>query len=165
MPKRYGDRPLSNELKLESVKPGTKRCRACGIFKETAAFGPNRDYGDGLHYYCRGCMAAYHREHRRRNPRQAWLRRMRYRCKADYGITFEEYQRLAALQGGKCKICGASESGRKIGADLFVDHCHLTGQVRGLLCHHCNLILAHARDTEEILRKAITYLQEATTPK
>jgi Recombination endonuclease VII len=51
-----------------------------------------------------------------------------------------------------CEICGE-------GGALVVDHCHLTGRVRGLLCaRHCNLMLGHARDNTTVLARAIEYL-------
>jgi hypothetical protein len=40
-----------------------------------------------------------------------------------------------------------------------VDHCHTTGAVRGILCHHCNLLLGHAKDAEDTLLSAVTYLR------
>lgn len=43
-----------------------------------------------------------------------------------------------------------------------VDHCHKTKRVRGIICHHCNLVLGHARDSVEVLSAAIAYLKGAT---
>lgn len=53
-----------------------------------------------------------------------------------YGITEEDYERRFAAQGGRCEICGGEPKG---GAPLFIDHDHLSGKVRGLLCSKCNL--------------------------
>lgn len=50
-----------------------------------------------------------------------------------YGLTPEEYQSLCDKQNGRCAICGGRESRR-----LAVDHCHETGEIRGLLCSGCN---------------------------
>lgn len=51
-----------------------------------------------------------------------------------YGLTEGDYERMLKGQGGKCAICGRVPEYRK----LSVDHNHETGQVRGLLCDHCN---------------------------
>lgn len=65
---------------------------------------------------------------------------------------------ILASQGYMCKLCGTSSPGNKKG--WHVDHCHKTGKVRGVLCHHCNVMLANAKDDIETLFKAIAYLKE-----
>src|SRR3982751_6823411 len=55
------------------------------------------------------------------------------RLRAKYGLSLEEFDALVARQGGRCAICPA-EVGDKRGLALYVDHCHKTGAVRGLLC-------------------------------
>ena len=77
------------------------------------------------------------------------------------GITVEKYQELSAKQGGVCAICRREKTvGR--GQNLYIDHDHATGEVRGLLCHGCNLVLGYADDRVETLRAAIEYLQPVT---
>jgi Recombination endonuclease VII len=70
-----------------------------------------------------------------------------------YGISDEDYQALLARQGGLCGIC------RKKKRPLCVDHCHVTGKVRGLLCHKCNLGLGHYDDDPVLTRAATAYLE------
>lgn len=70
-----------------------------------------------------------------------------------YGISDEEYQALLARQGGVCGIC------KKKRRPLCVDHCHITGKVRGLLCHKCNLGLGHYDDDPVLTRAATAYLE------
>lgn len=55
-------------------------------------------------------------------------------------------------QGSVCAICGCLPP-------LCVDHNHVTGVVRGLLCRNCNLALGGFKDNPDSLRKAITYLE------
>jgi hypothetical protein len=54
-----------------------------------------------------------------------------------YGITLDDYERMLQKQNGKCAICQAETAG-KAGQCFAVDHCHVTLQVRGLLCIKCN---------------------------
>lgn len=68
----------------------------------------------------------------------------------------EVYLMLVALFGDACGICGGqSNNGRR----LSIDHCHTTNEIRGLLCNRCNLMVGHARDSVEILRAAIAFLE------
>jgi len=43
---------------------------------------------------------------------------------------------------------------------LAVDHCHVSGKIRGLLCFHCNSSLGKMKDSVEILQNAIDYLKK-----
>jgi len=70
------------------------------------------------------------------------------------------HDRLVALHGNRCSICGRPP--REGGRRLDVDHDHKTGRVRGLLCHRCNRGLP-AWATAEWLRACADYL-EAHTP-
>lgn len=81
-----------------------------------------------------------------------------------YGISRGQYDALLKWQNGVCKICQGPPTGKtKRGAAvrLDVDHDHVTGHVRGLLCHPCNMMLGSARDRVEVLRAAILYLEQA----
>lgn len=71
-----------------------------------------------------------------------------------YGIPLSEYNRMASEQNSMCRICG------EVGENLFVDHSHATGKVRGLLCNNCNAGLGMFRDNPEFLVSAISYLGE-----
>ena len=77
-----------------------------------------------------------------------------------YGLTVEEYSSKLEQQNNCCAICNVASSGTR---DWHVDHCHVSGKVRGLLCHRCNLMLGHAQDNVQTLEKAILYLKEHNT--
>lgn len=81
-----------------------------------------------------------------------------YTLKDSYGISLDDYDNMVKVQKGCCAICGIHQSELK--KRLFVDHCHTTGKVRKLLCHHCNLGLGGFRDNPSSLLKAIKYLNE-----
>lgn len=78
----------------------------------------------------------------------------------NYGISRREYEAMLRAQGGGCAICGAEPTLEK-GGRLYVDHCHTTGAIRGLLCQPCNQGLGQFRDTPALLEAAIAYLQRA----
>ena len=53
-----------------------------------------------------------------------------------YGITLDDYNQMFENQKGCCAICDKHQ--KNISRTLFVDHCHKSGKVRGLLCISCN---------------------------
>jgi hypothetical protein len=71
-----------------------------------------------------------------------------------YKLTKEQYIELLAKQNNKCAICNNTFT-----KTPFVDHDHITGVVRGLLCNKHNSLLGFANDNIEILNNAIKYLQ------
>lgn len=131
-----------------------KTCRKCGVVKPYDDFRNHRTNKDGRTGKCKPCLAIERKEkHDPDKVRAAWLR-------DKYGLTVDEYDAIYKAQQGSCAICGVHESkapGRF--NRLHVDHCHTTGEVRGLLCYTCNSVLGYARDSEDILLNAIQYLR------
>jgi hypothetical protein len=77
-----------------------------------------------------------------------------------YGITDVDYKRMLEEQNGVCAICQEFHGGRS--GRLDIDHCHVTGKVRGLLCHKCNRALGLLKERIENLQGAIAYLERHT---
>lgn len=73
-----------------------------------------------------------------------------------YGLTQEQFDAMLAEQDNKCALCSRSFDDAKV----FVDHCHSTGDVRGLLCPSCNTALGLIKDDLGWLAKAKKYLME-----
>jgi len=78
----------------------------------------------------------------------------RKRLQPRYGLSFEEYELLANLQGEVCAICGREPKGR-----LVVDHCHSSNRIRGLLCNPCNRAIGMLQDNEVVISKAASYVR------
>lgn len=95
-------------------------------------------------------------ERHRNNPSNTI--KLRY-LKLRYGLTVEQFKAMEVAQGGLCKICRRPPRGRW--DRLHVDHDHVTGEVRGLLCNNCNMVLGRVLDSIEILEAAIEYLRNA----
>lgn len=81
--------------------------------------------------------------------RWSWLK---YRLK-QYGLSLSDFIQMVIKQRGGCAICYRVEK-------LYVDHCHSTGRVRGLLCNSCNLGLGMFSDSPKIALRASHYLEE-----
>lgn len=85
--------------------------------------------------------------------------------KRTYGISLAEFERMKLTSEMLCAICGSEGFilNPKSTMKLVVDHDHSTGMVRGLLCHNCNRALGLMKDSVKNLKKAISYLESATT--
>jgi hypothetical protein len=81
--------------------------------------------------------------------------------KKNYGMSLDDYDKMLAEQNGCCKVCGSSTSQTQRTEHFFVDHCHATGKVRGLLCIKCNAGIGNFCDDISKLEAAIRYLNEA----
>ena len=87
-------------------------------------------------------------------------RKSDYVLKSVYGVEHGWYEKTFETQGKKCAICGRGDSGRNNSKRLCVDHNHITGKVRGLLCHPCNSGIGKLKDSLTLLHAAIHYLQQ-----
>ena len=137
----------------------TKTCPKCGEEKPTGDFYHQRRS-------CKVCVREHQRRFRDSQPDYNHSRNLQRR----YGLSVDEYQTLLANHNFACGICKVEISyalGYKGKRSVVVDHNHETGDVRGILCSKCNLVLGHARESTEILYRAIVYLSErgAYTPK
>jgi hypothetical protein len=123
-----------------------KRCPSCGEERAATAFHRNRTSKDGLHWVCKACNQGgpY-------SPEQEQRRRFRR-----YAITPEEVQALLIVQQRACAICVRPF----VATEYHVDHCHDSGEVRGLLCSVCNSGLGLLGDDASRLRAGIRYLDE-----
>jgi hypothetical protein len=88
-----------------------------------------------------------------REKRRLWQRKNVFQ--KVYGISMADYEAMFERQGGACAIC------KRTGVTLCVDHCHLTGEVRGLLCSQCNSAIGFCSDDPAVLLAAAEYLQAA----
>ena len=114
----------------------TKLCKKCGEVKDLSEFSGNDRTRRQPAVRCKACTAVYAAER-------------------THGLSPEQYKRLQDDAGGACLICGGTNGDGK----LYIDHCHETGKVRGLLCARCNSMLGMAQDNVERLRAAADYLE------
>jgi predicted nucleic acid-binding Zn ribbon protein len=91
----------------------------------------------------------------RRRVRQPSYERTRTLRK--YGISLDRFVEMQELQNNSCGICGTNRPG---GAGQWcVDHDHVTGQVRGLLCSNCNLGIGLLGDDPDVIARAAAYVR------
>jgi hypothetical protein len=128
-----------------------KPCSSCGEVKPIGEFYP-RPGRPWRASRCRSCANRATMGSRRRG----------------LGVTRRHYADLVVTQCGLCAICGNAETQRaarpidELSAirQLNVDHDHLTGKVRGLICSRCNTALGLLADDPALLRRAASYIEE-----
>ena len=123
---------------------GLKRCYRCNEFKPLAAFNADASNSTGVGSRCKPCHLEY--------KRKTGMNRV-YK----YGLSSADYLEMLEQQADLCAICGKADPAKA----LAIDHCHVTGVVRGLLCHNCNVGLGNFRDDDGLLYKAMEYLWSA----
>lgn len=136
-----------------------KTCSKCSELKPLESFSPAKQCRDGRRPECKACHNAIEKARDKSHRVTVTPEYKRAsQLKLRYGITPEQYDELLAAQDGVCAICDSPEPGRRRSDFMPVDHDHVTGEVRGILCHDCNTLLGAARDNPTTLRRAILYL-------
>jgi hypothetical protein len=85
-------------------------------------------------------------------------------------MTIDEYELMLSNQNYVCAICKKPEtrvvrpfnkqSEKEYISRLSIDHNHVTGKNRGLLCTKCNIGIGHLQDNIENLKEAIKYIRK-----
>lgn len=77
-----------------------------------------------------------------------------HQYQSKYGISVAQYEEMLARQGGLCAICRKPPTRKR----LYIDHCHTTLVVRGLLCQKCNHAIGLLGDDPALCEAAGRYL-------
>lgn len=168
------------------VVDGKKQCSVCKIVKPLEDFSVQTAHKSGRSAGCKACRAAslrarwatdpkmrerdreyqrqwiaenreYYLERKREYSQKNWTHIVNRRRQRLYGMSNADYDAIFESQGGLCAICKTTEDVR-----LHIDHDHITGSVRGLLCGKCNRALGMMQDSPEIAMAASVYLQTRT---
>jgi len=149
-----------------------KRCSECNNVKAVNLFYKRRTRtkrGWAWDTYCIECRRAACRKYgvsnrakrnerlrrwRTQNPLAAKKHDKKVRLKRKYGITEDEIEAFRNEQNGACAIC------HRITKRLFIDHCHKSGKIRGLLCPTCNTFLGWYENKASIILEFQKYLND-----
>jgi hypothetical protein len=95
-------------------------------------------------------------EWRRDRPESHVRRDRKKNIKSRFGVSVEEYEMLWGYfldrQGGTCATCPQEP--------VHMDHCHVTGRIRGIMCRKCNLALGYMMDEIAIAERLAQYLKK-----
>lgn len=156
-----------------------KTCTKCGVEKPDGDFYKAKRVKSGFHSECKTCHKICSQASRRKNKKgrakYEWKRRKGSRfnqsliCarsrakKDDHEPCNATTKELKAAFTGFCDVCGVPEL--ECDRKLHMDHCHITGELRGFLCRSCNLGLGFFKDSDDILLSAMKYMAKHDTNK
>ena len=83
---------------------------------------------------------------------------LEYRVKK-YGLTVEQYNNMLTEQNHCCKIC---DDELDMGKHTHIDHSHITGEVRSILCAPCNQALGLLKEDISTMQRMITYVSRGS---
>jgi len=134
-----GDCKICRKTKRRLDPNATKlRCYTCDELKDKT--DENFHISKKSKYGFRRCCKECHKNIQRKSH-----------LNRNYGITPEEYEGMLINQDYKCLICTEVKK-------LVVDHNHLSGEVRGLLCDTCNRGIGYLQESKTNLWNSILYL-------
>lgn len=141
-----------------------KNRKTCNTLLELTNFSWHPTNKNRLKGSCKKCVKAYQKNYHKiykqiKNP----IKKRNYNLKHKFGITLEQYNNLFNGQNGCCAICKEHQTNLK--KSLSVDHCHVTNQIRGLLCQPCNIAIGHFKDNINNCLAAANYLNNVKTLK
>ena len=87
--------------------------------------------------------------------------------KSRYGITMDDFVRMYEAQNGLCAICKQPETRKsRTGKpmSLCIDHDHVTGKVRDLLCIQCNHVVGFVERRKISAIEVENYIKKHSAP-
>lgn len=137
------------EEMIALLQNNEKRCNNCNEIKILDKYHNDVRSSGGKSGVCKSCVGIKTSENK--------FLIKNTRLQREYGITLEDYNQMYIKINGSCEICN------KFFKILSVDHCHETGQVRGLLCQKCNSGLGILGDNITSIENALLYLKKSKT--
>lgn len=133
----------------------------CQTMKPLTEFWRVSKDAPDLRPHCKTCIAAKKRDsYQRRGGSDIPYAQV---LKRDYGLTLDDYNDMLRRQAHRCAVCRRAETVKGRGGQtrrLAVDHDHVTGAVRGLLCHRCNILVWALEDNHTTLDAIRRYVEE-----
>lgn len=137
------------------LRPAMPICGSCQQVKT------HKEMSKGARHLCKECAKQKLTEWKAENPDRYKIAQRRSYLMKTFGITQAEFEALFAEQGYVCAICGNEPNDRR-GFKPHIDHDHVTGEVRGVLCQSCNMGLGNFKDDRALLLAAIDYLDQGS---
>lgn len=133
---------------------GDLKCNKCGEYKDVSSYEWQKDRPKPRST-CQLCRSRVPKTDSQLKKKSEYKKKLYASNKKHYRMVWEKRVYGVCKEDFKynyCAICGITER-------LHIDHCHNSGDVRGLLCSNCNLGIGNLKDNIKILKNAILYLE------
>ncbi len=134
---------------LLTGEPAARYCPKCLAYRPSPGFGSRATCG-----VCKDRSDRY-------QAKTAPARRVKDVARI-YGLTTDQLESMREDQANLCAICGEPETKARADGHVFalaVDHNHVTGEVRALLCYRCNQLVGWLEQASpSIIASAVAYL-------
>jgi len=133
-----------------------KKCTKCQPEKPFAEFSKDKTKKDGLQHMCKKCTKIVKKKYYDENKEYF----VEYDLQNKYGLSIEQKNSMALKQNNECYLCHITleEHFERYNKSFAVDHDHITGQIRKLLCSSCNTAIGSMKDDSSLLRRAADYI-------
>lgn len=154
-----------------------KRCYVCERWlpRTGYCFSNNTRIRDGLDNICRKCNKDKSKSLRSSDEKKQKVRLLKIKeykksvpnyekntkLKQLYNISYDDWNKLRLLQNNQCAICKHFFNLDKPKL-IHVDHDHITGVIRSLLCHYCNSALGLLKEDPAIIKNMLLYIEKHT---
>ena len=144
------------------------KCTKCKEFKLAECFAKDNKKINKLTSHCKNCRNKARKEYsiknngydiekskeyRQNNVEKVKASNRNTKLKKAYGINQEQFLEMSKEQNNKCACCNKEKK-------LVVDHCHVSGKIRELLCGPCNTSLGLLNEDINILQNLIKYIRK-----
>ena len=152
----------SSHRRVRFGQPGTIWCARCKAFKDKNDFDKCSRKNNNRQSICKVCSGEVAKLYRKTHRAELTAITRKANLKKNYGMTPEDYLKMFNVQRGLCSICRELEKSVYKGRPrrLAVDHDHLTGKIRSLLCSRCNTAVGVLNDNPVLLRAAADYIEK-----
>ena len=130
----------------------TKVCTICKVEKDVSDFTKRYDRPIGVRPNCKECQRVIDAKRRGTEKGKEKYRNKNWK-KQGIDIDYQQYKVMYEDVKGCCQICSEQYP------VLCVDHNHATGEIRGLLCTACNLALENFKESVNVMKNGISYLE------
>lgn len=147
--------------KIETPKEGYKICNECkDELPATPEYFHRRTSSlCGIRGTCKKCLSK--NVNKKEKAKQYIIthkkERESARIKRNHNLSLNEYNIMLEKQNNNCCICG--ETLKTGSGGRAIDHCHISGRIRGIVCQPCNVTMGLLKENTETLQSMITYLE------